>query len=64
MPRRCLYLKVTKDKYELPLYVAETAREMAAHERTTENAVYSSISHYEANKCNTQYRRVYLEGDD
>ena len=64
MPRRCLYLKVTKDKYELPLYVAETAREMAAHEGTTENAVYSSISHYEANKCNTQYRRVYLEGDD
>ena len=69
MPKRCLYIKVTKDKYELPLYVAETAREMAAHEMaahegTTENAVYSSISHYEANKCNTQYRRVYLEGDD
>jgi hypothetical protein len=64
MPKRCLYIKVTKDKYELPLYVTGTAREMAKHEGTTESAVFSSISHYEHGKCNSQYRRVYLEGDE
>lgn len=61
MPKRCLYIKVTRDKYELPLFVADTAREMAEHEGNTENTIYSSISHYERNGIGTPYRRVYIE---
>ena len=38
------YIKVTTDEYELPLAVAESARELAIMCHTTENAVLSSIS--------------------
>jgi len=29
MPKKCLWLAVTPDKYELPLLVEETAKELA-----------------------------------
>jgi ribosomal protein L37AE/L43A len=38
-----LYLAVTPDKYELPLYVAESAREMAAYLGVSEGAVYKMV---------------------
>ena len=39
-----MYMAVTTDKYELPLCVADTARELAEHFGVSENTVYSSIS--------------------
>lgn len=39
-----LYMKVTKDKYELPLAVADSAKELAAMVGTKENTVNSCIS--------------------
>lgn len=40
-----LYMGVTPDKYELPLYVAETAEELAKMVGTNRATVYSSITH-------------------
>ncbi len=39
-----LYMSVTADKFELPLYVADSAAELALHYHVTKNAVQSSIS--------------------
>lgn len=39
-----LYLRVTKDKYELPLAVADSAQELAVMVGTTKNVVQSCIS--------------------
>lgn len=39
-------MKVTKDKYQLPLAVADSASELAEICGTTRNSVVSTISHY------------------
>lgn len=65
MQKRNLYLKVTNDKYELPLIVAEGAKELAEIEGVKVNTIYSSISHYERGDTKfTPYRRVRLEEGD
>ena len=38
-----LYMMVTRDKYELPLYVTESAAELAKYAGTTANSVHRSI---------------------
>ena len=43
--KRKLYLKVTSDKYELPLVVADSAIELAEKLGVSRNLVYSHISH-------------------
>lgn len=53
------YIKVTTDEYELPLAVAESARELAIMCHTTENAVLSSIS-----KKRAGWIRIREEDDD
>lgn len=40
-----IYMAVTMDKYELPIAVATTAKELADMCNVTENAIYSSLSH-------------------
>lgn len=45
-----LYMAVTPDKLELPLFVAGNARELANKYGVTENAVYSSIARNESGK--------------
>lgn len=59
--KQCIYLKVTKDKYELPLIVTEGARELAEKEGVSVNTIYSSISHYERGDQYSPYRRVRIE---
>lgn len=59
--KKCIYLKVTKDKYELPLIVTEGARELADREGVQVNTIYSSISHYEKGDQYSPYRRVRIE---
>lgn len=39
-----LYMRTTMDEYELPVAVAESARELARMIGTSEDAVFSSIS--------------------
>ena len=59
--KKCIYLKVTKDKYELPLIVTEGAQELADQEGVAVNTIYSSISHYENGGQYSPYRRVRIE---
>ena len=40
-----LYIYATKDEYELPLIIAESAEELAQKLGTTKNVVLSCISH-------------------
>lgn len=55
-------MKVTRDKYELPLIVTEGAKELAEKEGVNVNTIYSSISHYEKGDTKTApYRRVRIE---
>lgn len=60
--RKYIYLKITRDRLELPLFVADTIREMAEHEGKTENNIKSQISKHEHGVNNfCQYRRVPVE---
>ena len=45
-----LYMAVTPDKLELPLFVAGNVRELANKYGVMENAVYSSIARNESGK--------------
>lgn len=42
-----IYIEVTRDKYELPLRIADSVQELARLSGTSENNIYSQISHYE-----------------
>lgn len=55
-----MYMAVTTDKYELPLFVADTARELGKHFGVSQNTVYSSISKGLSGKKNG-YRFVKVE---
>lgn len=59
--KKCIYLKVTKDKYELPLIVTEGAQELADKEGVNVSTIYSSICHYEKGDQYSPYRRVRIE---
>ena len=58
---RYLWMKVTSDEYELPVAVADTAKELAKIVGTTENTINSRISHAKADGCRCQYKRVEVE---
>ena len=45
----CLYLKVTKDEFELPLAVADSLKELAIMTGDTINTISSAMSHTKNN---------------
>ena len=54
-----IYMQVTSDKYELPVAVADSVKELAEHEHITISAIYSAISNYEHGRLKTtRFRRV------
>lgn len=53
-----LYMKVSNDKYELPLAVADTGAELARMVGTTRGVVYSAIS-----KGYKTYKKLEVEDD-
>lgn len=55
-----MYMAVTADEYELPLYVADTVWEMAKHFGVSTNTVYSYMSKGLSGKRNG-YRFVKVE---
>lgn len=61
--KKKLYMKVTLDKYELPLIICDSARELAAATGTSADVIYSCISHYKKDKRNTSYRMVVVNMD-
>lgn len=52
-----LWLMVTKDKYQLPLAVADTAAELAKIVGVTPEAIIKSVTH----KRNSRYIRIYVD---
>lgn len=48
-----IWMKVTADKYELPLVIADSAKELAEICGTTANSIVSAISHHK--KGRTEY---------
>lgn len=57
-----LWMKVTNDKYELPLVVADSVQELADILGVSRNSIYSSMSHVKAGDSkNTPYRKVEVD---
>ena len=54
-------MKVTKDKYELPLAVADSAPGLAKLLGITENAIYSSMSNAKKNGYRQSFVKVVLD---
>lgn len=52
-----LYLMVTKDKYELPLAVADTADELGRLVGVDQSTIIKSITH----RKNSKYIRIYVD---
>lgn len=59
-----IWMKVTKDEFELPVYVCDTAVELARLCGCSQNNIYSSISHSKSRRQKTQYVRVRVEEDE
>lgn len=56
--KEVVYIKVTKDEYEHPVFMG-TAKELAEHEHITISTIYSAISNYEHGRLKTtRFRRV------
>lgn len=57
-----IYMLVTKDKYELPLVVADSVAELAKKLSVSPNVIYSIMSH--AKKKGRKCRYVKVEYED
>ena len=55
-----LYLMVTKDKYQLPLDVADTAEELARICGVRQSTIIKSINH----RKKSRYIRIYVDLED
>lgn len=58
-----LYIKVSRDKYELPEAVAENAHELARMCGVSANTIYSQISHSAKIGRWCSYRKIVVEDD-
>ena len=59
-----LYLRVTKDKYELPVAVADSPRELAKMIGVSRDTILSSLSHVKAGQIrNSIYKLVEVEDE-
>ena len=55
-----VWMKVTNDKYELPVLVADSAPELAKMLGCSPNNIYSSLSHAKHRRQNSLYRKVVI----
>jgi DNA-binding XRE family transcriptional regulator len=56
------WIRVTKDKYELPEYIADTAEELADMLGISPNTIYSSMANWEKGRVKTSpYRKVVIK---
>ena len=59
-----LYLRVTKDKYELPVAVADSPRELAQMTGVSRASILSTLSHVKAGQIrNSIYKMVEVEDE-
>ena len=61
----CLWMVVTDDKYELPLYVEETAEELSRITGVNVNTIRSSVSHVRSGRNKSSiYQKVEWSEED
>lgn len=54
-----VYMKVSRDKYELPIAIADTVGELAAMTGTTKESIFSNISHQQSGSIrNGSFKKV------
>ena len=58
-----IYMKVTDDKYEFPLHMAETVKELANICGVTESCIRSAICREKYHKINSCYKKVEVEDE-
>ena len=58
-----LYLRVTRDRYELPTAVADSAKELAEMCGVSNSTILSAISHEKAGRWKSQYKLVEVEDE-
>ncbi len=56
-----LYTVVTKDKYELPLFVADNLSELSAYTGISKDNLSVMIWRYENKNSTDRYRRIIVE---
>lgn len=61
---KSLYIKVTPDKYELPVAVSDTPDGLARLTGSTRATVLSCITHSRNGKHRSVYKRVFISDDD
>lgn len=60
-----IWIEVTRDEYELPVRVADSATELAEMAGVSANNVYSTVSHYQHRTQKTaRFHKVEIEEDD
>ena len=60
-----LYMEVTSDKYELPVAIAESPRELARMTNTKSNIIRSAICHgKESGRMRSKYVKLEVEDDN
>ena len=59
--REVLWLAVTPDKYELPVAVAETAKELAIMLGVKKDTIHSTISHAKKKGYKSKYVKVVID---
>lgn len=56
-----LWIKTTKDKYEFIVAMGESIKELAKECGTTENTIYSAMSHAKAEGKDSIYKKVVID---
>jgi transposase-like protein len=56
-----VWIKTTKDKYEFIVAMGDTVKALARECGTTENTIYSAISHARKKGKSSIYKKVVLE---
>lgn len=60
-----LYMEVTKDKYELPLFVADSIKELSQHTGISACRISSIICHGEdVGRHSSRFVRVIIDDND
>ena len=62
--KKYLYIRTDGTKYEIPVYVCDTTKELAEKCGVTQNSIISAIYHAKKNGTNSIYKRVEREEED
>lgn len=58
------WMKVTRDKYEFPIVIADTVKQLAEICGVTTNSIYSAYCRAKHGGGFTMYKRIEMEDED